>query len=83
MRRALRTRSSTPRQSEDINALLTGGPEVGEFPRRFGYYVGLRASEELGREHSLAELARMPPERVKAALTEAIDRLIQKAGGCK
>jgi hypothetical protein len=68
---------------EDINALLTGGPETGEFPRRFGYYVGLRVAEELGREHSLAELAHMPPERVKAELAEAIDRLIQKAGGCK
>jgi hypothetical protein len=68
---------------DDINALLTGGPEAGEFPRRFGYYVGLRAAEELGREHSLAELAHMRPEHVKAALASAVDRLIQKAGGCK
>ena len=68
---------------EDINALLAGGPEADEFPRRFGYYVGLRAAEELGGEQSLTELAHMPPERVKAALTSAVDRLIQKAGGCK
>ncbi len=68
---------------EDINALLTGGPESGEFPRRFGYYIGLRVAAELGGGDSLAELAHMSPERVKEALTEAIDRLIQKAGGCK
>jgi len=67
---------------DDINALLTGGPKAGDFPRRFGYYVGLRAAEELGRDHSLAELAHMTPERVKTALASALDRLIQKAGGC-
>jgi hypothetical protein len=67
---------------DDINALLTGGPEAGEFPRRFGYYVGLRAAEELGAEHSLAELAQLPPQRAKVVLAASIDRLIAKAGGC-
>jgi hypothetical protein len=67
---------------DDINALLSSGPDAGEFPRRFGYYVGLRAAEESGGEHSLAELAKMPPDQAKAALTKGIDRLIEKAGGC-
>jgi hypothetical protein len=67
---------------EDINALLTGGRETGEFPRRFGYYVGLRAAEELGAEYSLADFAKMPPGQAKAALVRALDLLVKKAGGC-
>jgi hypothetical protein len=67
----------------DIDALLAGGSGATKFPDRFGYYVGLRAIEELGSEYELPELAGMPPERAKAALTEGIDRLIAKAGGCR
>jgi len=67
---------------DDINALLSGGPDAGEFPSRFGYYVGLRVAEELGAEYSLADLARMPPERAKVVLVTGLDRLVKKAGGC-
>jgi len=68
---------------QDMRAMFQGGPDAGEFPRRFGYYVGLRVAEESGRKHPLAELARMQPESAKAALSAAIDRLITKAGGCR
>lgn len=68
-------------ESADMEALFVGGAGAKEFPDRFGYYVGLRVFEELG-EYKLPELAHMPPERAKAALTTAVDRLIQKAGGC-
>jgi len=67
----------------DIDALLAGGAGTKEFPDRFGYYVGLRAIEELGGEYKLPALAHMPPDRAKAALTASIDRLIEKAGGCR
>ncbi len=67
----------------DTNALFVGGSGVKEFPERFGYYVGLRVAEELGGQYTLPELAHMPPEPAKAALTAGIDRLIAKAGGCK
>jgi len=67
---------------DEVNTLFTGGPEGGELPRRFGYYVGLRVAEELGAEHSLAQLTGMPPERAKLVLAEGINRLITKAGGC-
>ena len=70
-------------ESADMEALFVGGAGAKEFPDRFGYYVGLRAIEELGGEYKLSELARMPPERAKAALTASVDRLVQKAGGCK
>ena len=69
-------------ESADMEALFVGGGGAKEFPERFGYYVGLRVIEELGGEYKLPELARMTPERAKAALTAGIDRLIQKAGGC-
>jgi hypothetical protein len=67
----------------DMGALFVGGSGGKEFPERFGYYVGLRAIEELGGEYELSELARMPPERAKTALTRSLDRLIKKAGGCR
>jgi hypothetical protein len=70
-------------ETADMDALFVGGAGAKEFPDRFGYYVGLRAVEELGGEYKLPALASMPPERAKAALTASIDRLIEKAGGCK
>jgi len=70
-------------EAADLDALFVGGSGAKEFPERFGYYVGLRVFEELGGEHKLPELARMAPERAKAELSASVDRLIQKAGGCK
>lgn len=69
--------------TKDMEALFQGGSDTREYPSRFGYYVGLRVAEESGGRYKLAELARMPPERAKAVLNEAIDRLIAKAGGCR
>ena len=69
-------------ESADRDAMFSGGAGTKEFPERFGYYVGLRVFEELG-EFKLSELARMPPARAKTAMTASIDRLVQKAGGCK
>jgi hypothetical protein len=67
----------------DLSALFQGGADSGGFPNRFGYYVGLRIAEEAGGGHSLAALSRMKPSQAKAAQTASIDRLIQKAGGCR
>jgi len=77
-----RTRLSSGK-SEDLEALFVGGSGAKEFPERFGYYVGLRAIEELGGKFKLPALARMPSKRAKKELTASIDRLIRKAGGCK
>ena len=70
------------KDSADIQAMFGGSAGAKEFPERFGYYVGLRVIEEIG-DRPLSELSRMPPERALATLTTAINRLIQKAGGCK
>jgi hypothetical protein len=70
-------------ESADMETLFVGGAAAKEFLERFGYYVGLRVAEELGGLHKLPELAGMPPERAKAALTASLDRLIKNAGGCR
>jgi hypothetical protein len=68
---------------EDLDTLFAGGAAgSAPFPERFGYYVGLRAIEELGGKYGLPELAHMPPERAKESLTAALDRLIANKG-CK
>jgi hypothetical protein len=66
-----------------MQALFIGSAESKPFPDRFGYYVGLRTIEQAGAEHSLRELAQMPPQRARAVLLASLDRLVQKAGGCK
>ena len=65
-----------------MEALFVGGADAKEFPERFGYYVGLRVLEESGSQYKLPDLARMPQKRAKTVLTTAVDRLVQKAGGC-
>ncbi len=72
----------TSTADEDMRTLFFGGPDDGEFPRRFGYYVGLRAIDAMDGQYSLRELAQMPQERAKTVLSTSIDLLIQKAGGC-
>jgi hypothetical protein len=68
--------------SADLQSLFVGGAGAGEFPERFGYYVGLRVLEELGGEYPLPKLAKMPPAKARAVLTSGIDRLVAEAGGC-
>jgi len=66
----------------DYRAMFLGGKDAGEFPRRFGYYMGLRVVQALDGEYSLQELARMPQERARAVVDKSMDRLVKKAGGC-
>jgi hypothetical protein len=66
----------------DMDALFVGGAAAQEFPDRFGYYVGLRIAEEAGSRFKLPALAQMPPAQARATLTAAIERLIEKGGGC-
>jgi len=69
-------------ESADMQALFVGGAGNGQFPDRFGYYVGLRVVEELGGRHSLPKLAKMRSEKARTVLTEGIERLVRKSGGC-
>jgi hypothetical protein len=70
------------RDEADLRAMFMYSTRAQEFPSRFGYYVGLRIAEQLGREYKLPQLAHLPPERVKALLPATLDRMIRSAGGC-
>lgn len=67
----------------DVEALFVGGESTGELPKRFGYYVGLRAIESLNDRYDLRALAHMPPAKAKKTLSDALAGLIQAAGGCR
>ncbi len=68
----------------DFEAFFVGGGgETRRFPDRVGYYLGLRAMQELGGQYSLRKLARMRPEAAKAALTTSLNALIARAGNCR
>lgn len=45
------------------------------WPSRSGYYIGYRVAQDLGRRHSLDELAHMKGPELRAAIGEALRRL--------
>jgi len=54
----------------------------GRFPARWGYYVGYRLMQRIGKAHSLGEIDHMDHRAARAALTSALDAAIAEAGGC-
>jgi hypothetical protein len=58
-----------------MGALFSDGRIRPELPPRFGYYVGYLAAGEMGRSHSLKQLAAMKPAQVRPALEAALRRL--------
>ena len=61
---------------------FTGGGSNHPYPARFGYYLGYRVMERLGKRYSLAQLDRMDHARARAALMPEIDEMVEEAGGC-
>lgn len=61
----------------------SGGEGQGAFPERFGYYVGLRAAEELGHQYGLQALAHMTTQEARSVLLASLDKLAVDAGGCR
>ncbi|NIJ18612.1 hypothetical protein FHS95_000281 [Sphingomonas naasensis] len=60
----------------DIRAFFVGGSgATTAWPPRFGYYLGYRLAQTIGATHDLATLAKMPPEKVKPLLQEAMAKL--------
>jgi len=62
--------SSTERA--DYMALFSFQRLGERLPPRFGYYVGYRVAEELGRTHSLEALTRMPPAEVRPLIEHTL-----------
>ena len=59
----------------DYEKLFFGNASLPGWPARMGYYVGYLAIADLGKTHSLKQLADMKPPEAKAALEGAMERL--------
>jgi hypothetical protein len=59
----------------DYNAFFTGGAGGAIFPPRFGYYVGLRIAQAVGKKRSLQQLAKMPAPEVRKEMLSAMTAL--------
>ena len=61
---------------EDYRPIFTGmGEPLDGLPLRFGYLVGLWVAEDLGRGHSLAEMARWNGEDLRDRIAASLDRM--------
>jgi hypothetical protein len=60
---------------KDYASLFYGNASIPGWPSRMGYYVGYLAMVDLGKTHSLKQLADMPQAEAKAALEGALDRM--------
>lgn len=63
------------REGSDMSALFSFQRLNERLPPRFGYYVGYLAARELGRTHSLQQLADMNHSELRPALESALARL--------
>lgn len=61
---------------EDYRPIFTGmGEPLDGLPLRFGYLVGLWVAEDLGRGHSLAEMARWKGHELRDRIAASLDRM--------
>ena len=67
---------------EDYAAMFMGGSSEQAYPPRWGYYLGFRLAQRALRDHSLAELAHMPPLTAEPLVRGQLDAMIIEAGGC-
>ena len=49
-------------------------PNKGPFPPRYGYYLGLLLAEKIGETMPLAQMAKLPPGKVRPLLDQALAR---------
>jgi hypothetical protein len=62
-------------KDEDYRRFMLGGQKDLDIPQRSGYYIGYLIAQHLGERHSLAELARMPPVEVRAAVQRELENM--------
>lgn len=60
---------------KDYEKLFYGNASLPNFPARMGYYIGYLAIADLGKTHSLKQLADMPQAEARVALEGALGRL--------
>jgi len=59
-----------------------GGGSRHPYPARFGYYIGYRVMQRLGKRYSLAALDKMGRAEARKRLFATLDAMIAEAGGC-
>ncbi|MGN6277814.1 MAG: hypothetical protein ACTHM8_03715, partial [Sphingomonas sp.] len=52
------------------------------FPARWGYYVGLRIMQRLGKDRTLRDLDHLANGPAKVLLAGELTKMIGEAGGC-
>jgi hypothetical protein len=67
---------------EDYAGMFMGGTSERGYPPRWGYYLGYRLARRALRDHSLAELAHMPPLVAEPLVRAELDAMIAEAGDC-
>lgn len=68
---AVRSRLDS-RDKTDYDAMFSFQRLNPNLPPRFGYYLGYRVAERLGRTRSLDELARLPSDKVRALIDQTL-----------
>jgi len=63
------------KEEKDYASLFYGDSSIPGWPSRMGYYVGYLAMADLGKTHSLKQLADMPQAEARTALEGALGRL--------
>jgi hypothetical protein len=66
----------------DYGAIFMEGTGKREYPPRWGYYVGFRLAQRLLRDHSLAELAHLPPPQAEPLVKGELEAMIGEAASC-
>jgi len=59
-----------------------GGSGEQAFPKRWGYYVGFRLMQRVGKRHTLAEIDRMDHAAARKEIDRELGAMIAEAGGC-
>ncbi len=59
-----------------------GGGSDQAFPKRWGYYVGYRLMQRVGKRHTLVEIDKMDQVAARKEIGRELDAMITEAGGC-
>ncbi|QDZ07488.1 hypothetical protein FPZ24_08330 [Sphingomonas panacisoli] len=59
-----------------------GGGGEQTFPKRWGYYIGYRLMQRVGKRHSLAEIDKMDHTAARAEIDRELTAMIAEAGEC-
>jgi hypothetical protein len=60
-----------------------GGERQQKFPARWGYYVGFRLVQRLGKTMSLAAIDHLDNQAARPIVVRELDSMIAEAGGCR